>query len=156
MYTSGEVADELAVPPSTLRLYVKRAGKLLSKAARSKSGRRFSALDLEKLRQLRELLRGGERFDVALTKVDQTVDASGTSDELPAEIDRSKSYALLVEAVASIQAQSAELAAQGAQLAEQGDALDEAKRELAVIKAWLALPAWRRLLTTPNLNKPPA
>ena len=147
MYTSGEVADELAVPPSTLRLYVKRAGKLLSKAARSKSGRRFSALDLEKLRQLRELLRGGERFDVALTKVDQTVDASGTSDELPAEIDRSKSYALLVEAVASIQAQSAELAAQSVALAE-------AKRRLGIIEAWLLLPAWRRLLTTPNLNKP--
>ena len=147
MYTSGEVADELAVPPSTLRLYVKRAGKLLSKAARSKSGRRFSALDLEKLRQLRELLRGGERFDVALTKVDQTVDASGTSDELPAEIDRSKSYALLVEAVASIQAQSAELAAQSLALAE-------AKRRLGIIAAWLLLPAWRRLLTTPNLNKP--
>ena len=149
MYTSGEVADELAVPPSTLRLYVKRAGKLLSKAARSKSGRRFSALDLEKLRQLRELLRGGERFDVALTKVDQTVDASGTSDELPAEIDRSKSYALLVEAVASIQAQSAELAAQSLALAE-------AKRRLGIIEAWLLLPAWRRLLTTPNLNKPAA
>ena len=149
MYTSGEVADELAVPPSTLRLYVKRAGKLLSKAARSKSGRRFSALDLEKLRQLRELLRGGERFDVALTKVDQTVDASGTSDELPAEIDRSKSYALLVEAVASIQAQSAELAAQSVALAE-------AKRRLGIIEAWLLLPAWRRLLTTPNLNKPAA
>ena len=149
MYTSGEVADELAVPPSTLRLYVKRAGKLLSKAARSKSGRRFSALDLEKLRQLRELLRGGERFDVALTKVDQTVDASGTSDELPAEIDRSKSYALLVEAVASIQAQSAELAAQSLALAE-------AKRRLGIIEAWLLLPAWRRSLTTPNLNKPAA
>ena len=149
MYTSGEVADELAVPPSTLRLYVKRAGKLLSKAARSKSGRRFSALDLEKLRQLRELLRGGERFDVALTKVDQTVDASGTSDELPAEIDRSKSYALLVEAVARIQAQSAELAAQSLALAE-------AKRRLGIIEAWLLLPAWRRLLTTPNLNKPAA
>ena len=147
MYTSGEVADELAVPPSTLRLYVKRAGKLLSKAARSKSGRRFSALDLEKLRQLRELLRGGERFDVALTKVDQTVDASGTSDELPAEIDRSKSYALLVEAVASIQAQSAELAAQSVALAE-------AKRRLGIIEAWLLLPAWRRLLTTPDLDKP--
>ena len=147
MYTSGEVADELAVPPSTLRLYVKRAGKLLSKAARSKSGRRFSALDLEKLRQLRELLRGGERFDVALTKVDQTVDASGTSDELPAEIDRSKSYALLVEAVASIQAQSAELAAQSLALAE-------AKRRLGIIEAWLLLPAWRRLLTTPDLDKP--
>ena len=149
MYTSGEVADELAVPPSTLRLYVKRAGKLLSKAARSKSGRRFSALDLEKLRQLRELLRGGERFDVALTKVDQTVDASGTSDELPAEIDRSKSYALLVEAVASIQAQSAELAAQSVALAE-------AKRRLGIIEAWLLLPAWRRLLTTPDLDKPAA
>ena len=149
MYTSGEVADELAVPPSTLRLYVKRASKILSKAARSKSGRRFSALDLEKLRQLRELLRGGERFDVALTKVDQTVDASGTSDELPAEIDRSKSYALLVEAVASIQAQSAELAAQSLALAE-------AKRRLGIIEAWLLLPAWRRLLTTPNLNKPAA
>ena len=147
MYTSGEVADELAVPPSTLRLYVKRAGKLLSKAARSKSGRRFSALDLEKLRQLRELLRGGERFDVALTKVDQTVDASGTSDELPAEIDRSKSYALLVEAVARIQAQSAELAAQSVALAE-------AKRRLGIIEAWLLLPAWRRLLTTPDLDKP--
>ena len=147
MYTSGEVADELAVPPSTLRLYVKRASKILSKAARSKSGRRFSALDLEKLRQLRELLRGGERFDVALTKVDQTVDASGTSDELPAEIDRSKSYALLVEAVASIQAQSAELAAQSVALAE-------AKRRLGIIEAWLLLPAWRRLLTTPDLDKP--
>ena len=156
MYTSGEVADELAVPPSTLRLYVKRASKILSKAARSKSGRRFSALDLEKLRQLRELLRGGERFEVALTKVDQTVDASGTSDELPVALDRGKSYALLVEAVASIQAQSVALSAQGVALAAQGVALDEARRELAAIKEWLALPAWRRLLTTPNLNKPAA
>ncbi len=29
-----------------------------------------------------------------------------------------------------------------------------AKRELAIIKAWLALPTWKRLLSVPNLNKP--
>ena len=30
----------------------------------------------------------------------------------------------------------------------------KAKRELAIIKAWLMLPAWKRLLSVPNLNKP--
>jgi len=29
-----------------------------------------------------------------------------------------------------------------------------AKRELAIIKAWLLLPAWKRLLSVPNLDKP--
>ena len=28
------------------------------------------------------------------------------------------------------------------------------RREQTVIEAWLGLPAWRRLRTTPNLNKP--
>jgi len=27
-------------------------------------------------------------------------------------------------------------------------------RRLAVIEAWLLLPAWKRLLSVPNLNKP--
>ena len=38
----------------------------------------------------------------------------------------------------------------------QGVELAEARRERAIIKEWLALPARRRLLTTPNLNKPAA
>ena len=32
--------------------------------------------------------------------------------------------------------------------------LAEAMRRLAVIEAWLLLPAWKRLLSVPNLNKP--
>ena len=32
--------------------------------------------------------------------------------------------------------------------------VDLGVRQLAIIKAWLLRPAWRLLLTTPNLDKP--
>ena len=129
MFTSGEVAAELDVPPSTLRLYVKKAGKILSKAARSKSGRRFTALDVDKLRELRQLLKAGELAPLPPRK-------------------------LVEQFAAIVQAHQTVMAAQNVELAAQSVALAEAKRRLGIIEAWLLLPAWRRLLTTPDLDKP--
>ena len=154
MFTSGEVAAELDVPPSTLRLYVKKAGKILSKAARSKSGRRFTALDVDKLRELRQLLKAGERFAVALGKIAQVID--GSDNELAGELAPLPPRKLVEQFAAIVQAHQTVMAAQNVELAAQSVALAEAKRRLGIIEAWLLLPAWRRLLTTPNLNKPAA
>lgn len=153
MFTSGEVAAELDVPPSTLRLYVKKAGKILSKAARSKSGRRFTALDVDKLRELRQQLKAGERFAVALDKIAQVISAS---DELADELAPLPPRKLVEQFAAIVQAHQTVMKAQNVELAAQSVALAEAKRRLGIIEAWLLLPAWRRLLTTPDLDKPAA
>ena len=76
MFTSGQVAKMLELPPSTLRRYVSRYGDALSDGARASRSRRFTDGDVVILQRVRELLSAGkspDEVDGLLTVVDVAV-----------------------------------------------------------------------------------
>ena len=76
MFTSGQVAQMLELPPSTLRRYVARYGDALSDGARASRSRRFTDGDVVILQRVRELLSAGkspDEVDDLLTVMDVAV-----------------------------------------------------------------------------------
>ncbi len=152
LYGSAEAAFQLDIPGSTLRLYVKNISRHLSRSARRTKSRLFAPSDIAKLRELRRRLQMGERMAAAVAAVAGIVDiapdeyeAANFAAELALLSPRRMAGMLAVivrEQRASAELQTAELA--------------EANRKLEIITEWLLLPAWRRVLTTPNLKKPAA
>lgn len=147
---SAEAAFQLDIPGSTLRLYVKNLSRHLSRSARRTKLRLFASSDIAKLRELRRRLQMGERMAAAVAAV------AGVVETAPDDDDAASFEAEL--ALLSPRRMAAQLAViireQRLTAEQQAAALAEANRKLEIIGEWLQLPAWRRVLTTPNLNKP--
>ena len=151
LLTSADAAFQLDLPGSTLRLYVQKLSRQLSRSARRSKQRLFTTADIAKLRELRRRLQNGESMAAAVAAVAAVVET------VPEDEAANMEAELVLLSPRRLAAQLAVLIRESRDTAEQQSAaLAEANRELAVIKAWLLLPAWKRLLTTPNLDKPPA
>ena len=151
LLTSSDAAFQLDLPGSTLRLYVQKLSRQLSRSARRSKQRLFTTADIAKLRELRRRLQNGESMAAAVAAVAAVVET------VPEDEAANMEAELVLLSPRRLAAQLAVLIRESRDMAEQQSAaLAEANRELAVIKAWLLLPAWRRLLTTPKLNKPAA
>lgn len=147
---SADAAFQLDIPGSTLRLYVKNLSRQLSRSARRSKQRLFAPSDIAKLRELRRRLQNGEHMAAAVAGVAGVLETVQDEDEaagFEAELVLLSPRRMAAQLAVIIREQRASAEQQAAELAE-------ANRKLEIITEWLQLPAWRRVLTTPKLQKP--
>ena len=148
LINSSDAAFQLDIPGSTLRLYVQKLNRHLTRAARRSKQRLFAPSDIVKLRELRRRLQAGERMEAAVAAVAAVVELEPEeAASMEAELALLTPRKLAAQLAIIIREQNTNAELRAAELAE-------AMRRLAVIEAWLLLPAWKRLLSVPNLNKP--
>ena len=133
MFTSGQVATMLHVPPSTLRRYVARYGFALTEGAHAARSRRFTEGDVVILQRVRELLSAGKspaEVDALLSVVDVAVVDVATASVLDLLPGIGQELATTRALAHSLQHELQDVAAR-----------------LAALEAWLSRPWWRRLFS---------
>ena len=80
LITSSDAAFQLDIPGSTLRLYVQKLNRHLTRAARRSKQRLFAPSDIVKLRELRRRLQAGERMEAAVAAVAAVVELELTAE----------------------------------------------------------------------------
>ena len=153
MYTSGQVADMLATPPSTLRRYVKIYGKHLSESATKKRGRRFTERDVATLARARSLLQQGRTPK-------ETNDLLAVVGEDAPEVEPDAALMLvpsisaaLTEALDATQSLRADVSTLAEQVESVSDSQEETRAALTLIREYMRLPFYRRWLSGPPLDE---
>jgi DNA-binding transcriptional MerR regulator len=150
MFKAGQVSEMLDIPASTLWSYVKQFGEHLSAGANRKRGKRYTEGDIDTLRRIRELFAQGRNPEEVAELIKQMVISSDN------ELASDSALALvpsiskaLTETLAVSQALRSEVGDFSDQVEEVARSQGATDEELVKLRAWLALPWYRRLFGKP-------